>query len=74
MLQHKVKEKSSLSFSKSERQTLLYKLYVKWSDRYCRRFSRTFDLLLKQRKGMEICFRLVPEHMDDGLLVNVHDL
>lgn len=47
-LAHNKKENSSLSFSNSDRQMLQYKLYVKWSFKYRRRFSKILDLLLKR--------------------------
>jgi len=48
-LQQRTKEKRSLSFSKRERQTLQYRLYVKCSVRYRSLRSRCFDLVLCMR-------------------------
>lgn len=48
MFEHKMKEKSNLSFSNKERHTLEYKLYVKASRRNSKRLSTCLDLLLKE--------------------------
>lgn len=56
ILEQRIKEKRSLSFSKRDRQTLQYRLYVKWSDRYLKRFSKILDLLLKRDTFRELYY------------------
>ena len=51
-------EKRVLSFSKSERHTLLYKLYVKWSARYRNLLSKIFERLLKKRECCKVWGRI----------------